>query len=571
MNIHKGLPTVPVTKDTIVSLDIEIFGQTKGKLHRPTGEFACLSVGIGEDVFVIQDKNDLVELFSRIAPAKYFVLHQSLYDIRQLRRWIKFDRRLVWDSLLMDKTLWGGYYNIQEFSLGDLTRRYLDVKLDKEIRAEFEGSVSMSDEMLEYAAKDAYYTLRVQEAQQKEIDTRGDTMNTYWTIDEPAIWAILDLQPVKIDVPQWISMAKEFERRGVEMERDMGVNVYSHVQVKEYIRKTTGLKLDSTAAEVLEDAKTKVSVSKIKETTEIIDKITLIRMLRKASSTYGLKWVDNNVEEDGMVYSDFYVIGAESGRMTSSNPNLQQIPSRRIPEYRQLFISKYGKMIVADIQAQEPRILAYLSGDKHLREAFENKEDVHLTVTRAIFKDETIQKSDKRREVGKMINLATSYGMTAQGLAGRLGIPEEQAEDFLRQYFTRFSGVTAYIDKMRSIANRFEYVETISGRRIWMNRHSFQSANNAINAPIQGSAADLLKLWMVDFWNWCKYENIMYPVVMPIHDELVLDSPIELVAKYKQGLIDTLNSSAGKLFGDMPFTLDIKSGRSWACKKETDE
>jgi len=564
MNIIHGLPNVPITKETVASVDIEIFGQTKGKLHRPTGEFACLSIGIGEDVFVIQDKNDLVELFSRLAPAKYFVLHQSLYDIRQLRRWIKFDRRKVWDSLLVDKLLWGGYFNIHEFSLSDLSRRYLDVVLEKETRQSFEGMNYMSEDMIQYAAKDAYYTLRIYEAQQREIEARQYDMNTYWMIDEPAIWATLDLQPVKVDVPQWLSMAKEFERRGIEMEREMGVNVYSHVQVKEYVRKLSGVKLDNTAAETLEEAKTKVGA-------EIIDKITLVRMLRKASSTYGLKWIENNVEEDGLVYSDFYVVGTESGRMSSSNPNLQQIPSRRIPEYRQLFISRHGKMLIADIQAQEPRILAYLSGDKKLLEAFANKEDVHLSVTRAIFGDPDIQKSDKRREIGKMINLATSYGLTAQGLASRLNIPLEKAEEFLSQYFSRFSGVTAYIDKMRSVANRFEYVETISGRRVWVNRHNFQAENNAINSPIQGSGADMLKLWMTEFWEWCKNENVMYPVTMPIHDELVMDVPIELSAKYKQGITDTMQSAAHKLFNDMPFEVELHQGRTWAAKKETEE
>ena len=566
MNIHKGLPTVPITYDTIVSLDIEIFGQTKGKLHRPTGTFACLSVGIGDDVFVIQDTADLPTLFDMLVPAKHLVFHQSLYDIRQLRRWMKFDRRSVWDTLLVDKILWGGYFNIHEFSLEDLARRYLDVRLEKDTRKQFEGSTYMTEEMIEYAAKDAFYTLRIQEAQQREIDTRQYDMNTYWMIDEPAIWAVLDLQPAKVDVPQWLSMAKEFERRGIEMERELGVNVYSHQQVKEFVRKHTGIKLENTAAETLEESK-----SESVEAATLIDKITLIRMLRKASSTYGYKWIEENVEEDGLVYSDFYVIGAESGRMVSSNPNLQQIPSRRIPEYRQLFISRHGKMVVSDIQAQEPRILAYLSQDKKLREAFDNKEDVHLSVTRAIFDDPTIQKSDKRREVGKMINLATSYGLTAQGLASRLGIPLEKAESFLRQYFARFSGVVAYIDKMRSIANRFEYVETISGRRVWINRHNFQAQNNAINAPIQGSGADMLKLWMVDFWEWCKNEHLPYPVTMPIHDELVMDVPIETAPKYRTGITEALHSAAGKLFHGMPFEVEIHQGRTWACKKETEE
>jgi len=200
MNIIKGFPKETVASDTVVAIDIEIFGMAKNKLHRPIGDFASFQMCIGEDVYIIFDVHDLKEAWNRIKDARLIVGHNLIFDIRQLRRWVKIEPRQIWCTLVMEKVLWGGYYGNLEFSLADLVRRYLDVKMDKELRETFEQAYFMTEDMISYAAQDAYYTYKVYEAQQREIEARNNHIQAYWQIEEPCIWATLDFKPVKVDV-----------------------------------------------------------------------------------------------------------------------------------------------------------------------------------------------------------------------------------------------------------------------------------------------------------------------------------------------------------------------------------
>ena len=473
MNIIKGVPPkVSVTSD--VAVDLEVFGQTDGKLHRPTGHFASMQIAIGEDVYIVLDEKDVQKAWDNIKHAKNIIFFNAMYDIRQIRRWAKIEQRPIYDVMLVEADLWGGYYDVH-ISLADVCRRYLDIHLEKGTRKEFSTMTVMTDDMLEYSAKDAYYTLKAKQAQDREVEARGYDLRTYWELDEPSLWCALEFQPMKVDSKRWLTMTTEFAERGMKMQDELGVNVYSAPQVKKAILKNCKVALDSTGAAELKEIGG-----------EYIEKILLIRQLRKAASTYGPKWLEKYVEGDGLVYTDFYINGTDTGRFSSSNPNLLNIPARKIPEYRELFVSKYGKMIVADISQQEPRILAALSGDEKLLEIFKTGQDIHLMVTRAAFNDDSITKTDPRRDVGKMINLATSYGMTAVGLAKKINISEEEASRFLNSYFARFPKVYEYKQRQQEFANRFGYVESITGRRIWVNAHNFQWANNSINAPIQG-------------------------------------------------------------------------------------
>lgn len=556
MNIIDDLPP-KVDSDTDVSLDIEVFGQTLGRLHRPEGRLASVQVGIDEDVYMIYDVHDLPELFKRIQPARSFIGHNLLYDLRQLRRWVSIPRRFVWDTFIVEHVLWGGYYGNGEFGLDDLVRRYLDIVMDKSTREQFATATEMTPDMKYYAALDANLTLKVKRAQDAEIEKRGDDMRVYREIDEPNLWTVLDFLPIRVNPKRWLEMADDFEKRGAAMEEQLGVNVYSHQQVKEYLHRKLGVKLKDTEATTLEELQSPLA-----------DDILLARQYRKASSTYGRNWIGKYVEEGDLVYSDVIISGTETGRHASRNPNLLNIPARKVPEYRTLFIQSRGKLMVGDVQAQEPRCLCYLSGDKALRQAFDEKQDVHLAVARAAFKDDSIVKSDPRREVGKVINLATSYGMSAEGLARRLNLSLQEAERFLNGYFARFSGVRMYIDRQRNVAARRGYVESVAGRRIWMNPYNYQWMNNAINAPIQASAADFTKMWLNKYWESCNAHGLLFPVTMAVYDEIVSDITKEDEVMYKQLLLESAQDTARTLFGDMPFEIDVHAGATWACKRE---
>lgn len=563
MNIIRGLP--PVIDDRPVSVDIEIFGMS-GRLHRPSGTFASMQIGIGDDVYVVLNESELQEAWDRIKHAPTLIMHNAMFDIRHLRRWIIIDERPIWDTMIVEQVLWGGYFNNGEFSLADLARRYLDIHMDKGVRTDFGDSSYMTEEMLEYSAQDAWVTLRVYEEQRKEIEQNNRNMDVYFRLDAPSIWTLLDIKPILVDAIRWVNVTTQYEKIGRELEDELGINVNSWQQVKDMLNVRLCLNVKNTRAKTLEKHRNHPEVQKILDA----------RMYRKAHSTYGEKWINENVENlqrgIGEVYSDFRVNGTETGRFSSSSPNLLNIPARKLPVFREFFISPKGRrMVVSDISQQEPRCLAYLSKDKQLREAFDKGEDLHLYVTRKIYGDETITKDDPRRANGKAINLGTSYGLTEFGLAERLNIDTKEAEKFLNMYFARFPDVRNYITRQRMMANRDEYVETIMGRRIWVNKRDRQWENNAINAPIQGSAADFAKLWVNKFRELCYNKGMEFPVNVVVYDEVVMDIPEDKVDEYLVLLNEAFDWAGNEMMPGMPLVLDTEIGSSWACKSMKEE
>lgn len=561
MNIIRGLPPF-VDSNTDCSIDLEIFGMS-GRLHRPSGEFASMQIGIGDDVYVITSVKQAQEAWDRIKNARHIIIQNALFDIFHLRRWITIEERPVWDLMIVEQVLWGGYYGVGEFSLADMARRYLNVRMDKSTRMDFaSSSFYMTNEMLKYAADDASIALQIYHKQVEEIEKRKYDMRVYWEADEPSIWTILDMKPIKVRVKRWLEMADEFEERGRQIEDEIGVNVNSLKQVVAYINKVSRRSIANA-----QEATLLAIADKVPQVAPILE----AKRYRKAASTYGRRWIEENVEDGDLVYSSFHVNGTETGRFSSASPNLLNIPARKIPEYRELFIQSRGRIVVADIGQQEPRCLAYLSGDKNLIKAFVDKEDIHLYVARNVFGDDTIKKGDPRREVGKMINLATSYGMTAKGLADRLMIDEAEAEKFLVAYFHRFPDVDNFIKRQRIFASSHEFVTTVMGRRVWINQHNFQWTNNAINAPIQGSSADFTKVWVNDFRKRCISGGLEFPVTMVVYDEVVMDVDKENEMRYIELLTDSFNDTASLLFPTVPFQIDVAKGKSWACKSTMEE
>lgn len=538
----------------MVSLDCEFYGQTLEKLHRPHGTFACISIAVEgrEDTYQLYDTHDLKKLFLSMGKGLW-VGHNMLYDLRQLMKFVEIKPRYVHDTMLVDQSMFGGYY--QKFSLADLVRRYEGEIMHKEVRSEFSDATEMTPEMKEYAAGDATHTLNIA-LKQREQHQDALGFSAYSDIDEKMIWPILDMQGTLIDVGAWTKAVKGFEDKAQELQDELGFNVNSAAQVLSSLKKA-GIHLINTKAETLLEYADRPIVRQILET----------RMYRKAASTYGMKWLEKNVEADGKVYSSWHITGAETGRMSSSNPNLQNIPSRKMPIFRTFFVASTGNIfIVDDVHQQEPCILAYESKDKILTEAIFKGEDLHLTVAREIFNDPAMKKEDDRRAVGKTINLGTSYGLSAVGAAKRLNIPLEEAERFIQQYFNRFSGVFSWISQMRQQAYNNGYVKTSAGRRIYMNTYNTQWQNNAINAPIQGGAADFTKMWKRKIWEKCREQGLPYTICLIVHDELGSDTPRAMVKDMNHLRKEAFDETATTLFKGIPMSSEFEMGKSWACK-----
>ena len=555
LKIVNDLPPYADTKD-IVAIDIEMFGQQVERLHRPHGEFGCISIMFdGENtVYQVYDPQLIPDVLEHVRPAEW-VLVNALYDFRQLRRWdrnkVLSTPHTVWDCMLVEQNLFGGYF--REFSMADMVRRYYDVILDKSTRDQFSSANHMTQQMKQYAAEDVYWTLKIRQAQWD----LGRDMSNYRKIDMPMIWPLLDILPVKVDQDKWRTTVADFVRIAAETEGSLGINTKSVPQVKKALL-DEGFNVANTQAKTLEALAGK---------SKFVDTILKARKYRDVSSRWGENWLKNAVEDDGLVYANFNITGALTGRMSSSKPNLQQIPRKDFPVYREFFVPQYDVMLAPDVSQQEPRILGYLSKDDNLLKALNSGESVHVYVARMIYDDPTIVKDgkDPRYAVGKAINLAIGYGLTAVGLAEQTGLSETEAQKIIDKYFHRFPGVKYYMTKYRNMAWRDGYVTTPAGRRMYVNPYDFKSENNAINSPIQGGAADFTKLWASRIWQKSREQAVPFSLCMLVHDELVFDVQNE----YKDATIkiigDAMSEVGEELYPGIPFTSDMNQGNSWAC------
>lgn len=555
MKILNQLPP-EIKKGQMVAFDFETFGQEESKLHRPVGTFACISVAVEGDpnVYQLYDHHDLRKLYPVIRKGTW-VAHNALYDLRQFRRFVSINPTFVWDTMLVDQSMQGGLY--LTFSLGDLSRRWLGQAMDKEVRKDFSTMTEMTKAMKDYAARDAQDTLKIA-LKQRERYSDDLAFRAYTDADEPMLWPVMDMPGFRVDVDGWKTMTAEFLEKSSALEKELGINVMSPAQVKKAAAEN-GLHLKDTSAETLQEFQDRPFIQKIIET----------RMYRKAVSTYGEKWL-NAVEGDGKVYADYHITGASvTGRMSCSNPNMQNIPQRKLPIYRTRFIASPDHVIyVVDVNQQEPCITAFHTQDAKLLKATKAHEDLHLAVARTIYHDQTLTKErdGDKRAIGKAINLGMTYGLTAYGLAARTGMSEEESEKVIKQYFANFGGVFSWIQNQRQIGWKKGYVTTALGRRSYLNLYDRKWENNAINSPIQGGGADFTKIWSRKVWEKCQKQGVPYSVVAWVHDEIVLDVHKECQKETSRILQESFDETALKLYPGVTMAFESESGKSWGAK-----
>jgi DNA polymerase-1 len=269
--------------------------------------------------------------------------------------------------------------------------------------------------------------------------------------------------------------------------------------------------------------------------TELPARILDWRQLQKLKSTYADALVGEINPDTGRVHTSYAQAIASTGRLSSNDPNLQNIPIRT-PEGRRIreaFIAAPGARIVsADYSQIELRIMAHISGDEGLLRAFANNEDIHRATAAEVFGVEPDAVSSEQRRYAKVINFGLIYGMSAFGLASQLNIERSAAQQYIDLYFQRYPGVKNYMDSTRAQAKQQGYVETVFGRRLWLpeinssNAARRQGAERAaINAPMQGTAADLVKLAMIAVQGWLEEKKLQARLIMQVHDELVLEVP----------------------------------------------
>lgn len=562
-DIVAGFPP-EAKKGQLVTMDFEMFDQEKDKLHRPHGSFALISTKLEGDptVYQLYDEKDLRKL-TKIVGKGTWTFHNALYDLRQFQRYATISPRFIWDTMLVEQAMNGGLY--QNYGLADLTRRWLGRSMDKETREHFYHKRELGPEEKRYAADDVINTEAIAILQRSTYEN-DPRFKVYTHADEPMIFPILDLQGFRVDVAGWEPMVKEFAAKGKAIEAEIDINVYSSAKVKERLGSRYRIHVDSTANDILvsllEDAQGEARV--------FIEKVIEARMYRKAASTYGLKWLEKHVEADGKVYSDYHITGADlTGRMSSSGPNMQNIPARKLPVYRERFLASPGHILgIWDVSQQEPSITAYHSQDRRLLEALRSGESTHLAVARAIYDNPNLSKSTHKKEYdhGKQINLGLTYGLTEHGLSKRTGLTVEEAQAMITKYFRKFSGVHSYIQAQRQKAFRDGYVTTALGRRSYINPYDRKWENNAINSPIQGGAADFTKIWGRKVWELTRAAKLPQTLVAFVHDETVYDTPKEIARQQKPLIQEAFDCTAEFLYKNIPFAVEFEYGNNWGAK-----
>lgn len=289
------------------------------------------------------------------------------------------------------------------------------------------------------------------------------------------------------------------------------------------------------------------------------------RFYKKLQSTY-LEPFAEYTREDGFLYGDFNQIMTITGRLSSSNPNLQNIPVRNElgKELRKCWISRFpnGKLCVADHSQIEMRVMAHFSQDKMLIQAIKDGEDLHEATAKAIFG--TDKPTSEQRSVGKTINFGTIYGMGAGKLALSLGISLEEASNYLQAYFDTYRGIKEYMYSQQAFAKQNGYVETLLGRKLYIHEYDY-TGTRAVNYPIQGSAAEILKLGMINMAKFICSQGNRAKLILQVHDELVIDCPPEDIDVYEKYTEEVMLEGLPKL--KVPLEVDVKIVDSWGEAK----
>ena len=437
------------------------------------------------------------------------------------------------------------------------------------------GQVDL-DTATRYAAEDADVTLRLHQALYPQLQAEPRLLKVYEEIEIPLvpILAKMEQRGVLIDIDELRRQSQQLGKRMVELQKQAYAsaghefNMDSPKQLQAVLFDELGLPVrvktptgqPSTNEEALEA---------IADAHELPRKLLEYRGLAKLRSTYTDKLAGNVNERTGRVHTSYHQAVAATGRLSSADPNLQNIPirteeGRRI---RQAFIAPPGwKIMAADYSQIELRIMAHLSGDEGLLRALGNGGDVHRATAAEVFGIPPEEITANQRSAAKAINFGLMYGMSAFGLARQLNIDRGEASDYMARYFARYPGVRDFMEATRSQAHRDGYVETLFGRRLYLeelaSRNQARRAGAeraAVNAPMQGTAADIIKRAMIAVAAWIETRDDVH-MLMQVHDELVFEVREDAVDAVRAGVIERMSGAAELA---VPLIVDVGVGANW--------
>ena len=520
----------------------------------------------------------LKPLLERTVPAK--VGHHLKYDAHVLLNHgvrlngIHFDTML--ESYVLNSTL-------TRHDMDSVAERYLGIETIhyEDVTGKGAKQIGFSQVAVEqatnYAAEDADVTLRLHKALWPQLQEHPALEDLYRNIEQPLVPVLLGMEHTGVLVDEQM-LRQQSRELALSMHKMQAAahaaaggpfNIESPKQLQEILFGKLGIPVlrktptgqPSTAEDVLEE---------LAEAHELPRLVLEYRGLAKLKSTYTDKLPQQVNQRTGRVHTSYHQAVAATGRLSSTDPNLQNIPIRT-PEgrrIRQAFIAPSGSILIAaDYSQIELRIMAHLSGDAGLLQAFAEDRDVHQATAAEVFGTAPDAVTSDQRRSAKAINFGLIYGMSAFGLAKQLGIGRGDAQKYVDRYFERYPGVKRYMDETRELARSQGYVETVFGRRLYLpdigarNSALRQYAErSAINAPMQGTAADIIKLAMISIAAWLETSGIDARLIMQVHDELVLEVAQPVVDTVEQEVRERMCAAARLR---VPLRVDVGRGRNW--------
>ena len=582
-----------IAKYDIIEVD------TEGTSLSPfDGKITLFQIGLPNKAYVFDNRSDTeysdfnIELFKPILEdkSKLKILQNAVYDMKMIKWNHGFYIENIYDTMLVEQLLTLGLYPIglmfKYSSLKSILKRRLSLDMEKEPRNSFsEYNQKFKPFQLEYAAKDVTVLRLIRDLQLEEIKQHcfEDVCRLEFEFTKPMCEMELNgiifdvdrqrdiLEDVKKDAVIYGKEVVKYLNETVAQKTLFGVsliNIDSNIQLKKALNKY-GLAVPDTQFGTLEKYKG----------VPVIDALLDYRKAQKFLSTYGESLIAKINPLTGRLHTAFTQM-VRTGRMSSSNPNLQNIPKKQ--KYRTCFITKFGyTLITSDMSGAELRILGNLSKDKIFIECYANGIDLH-TRTAAEVNDIPLEQVRKdARSAAKAINFGLCYGLSKFGLSKRLNISEKEADEMITKYFTRYSGVKKYLDAAAKNAVRNRFSSTISGRKRFYKMPDWDDPDRkfivggieraAKNAGIQGSNADTIKQAMILLVDRLEKSGYDARLVLTVHDEVVVEVKDEQVSEVKEIVSQSLVDGFGRYFSTIPMEADSLVGPCWlksACETE---
>lgn len=611
---EKKAPVVPQEKDTIATVAHHYHSVDTPLLRKQLATFLALQEEFcfdTETTSVDPIEAELVGIaFSYVKGEAYYVpvpedtgevsaLLEDFKEVLESEHIMKIGQNIKYDILVLKKyginvkgplfdTMLAHYLLEPEgkHNMDVLAEQYLNyspVSITTLIGPKGKKQKNMRDiapiEVVEYAGEDADITLQLKAVLMEALSEVPELKTLLFEVELPLVSVLADMEfaGINIDLAALEKMSEElhvesrnaqdriYELAGQEFNvaspKQLGEILFDKMKLVEKPKKTkTGQY--ATGEEIL---------SKLADEHEIVNKILEFREYQKLKSTYVDALPKMISGSDHRVHTNYSQAVAATGRLSSNDPNLQNIPIRTAKgrEIRKAFIPKNKDHILmaADYSQIELRIAASFAKDEFMIEAFRSGKDIHSSTASKVFKVPLEEVEPNMRRKAKEVNFGLLYGMSAFGLAERMKISRGEAKEIMETYFAEFSAIKKYMSDIVEEAKEKEYVSTIMGRRRYLRDINSRNATmrgwaerNAINAPIQGSAADIIKVAMIDIQAWMKSEKLKSKMLLQVHDELVFDVHRDEIQQVSEG-IDRLMTSAVQL--EVPMVVEIGTGANW--------